>query len=255
MTQTAQPEPTPPQTSGQPARGRLLKLILLLLVVGAALFAIQQLLGPQLTAGMVRFTQWVESLGVWAPIAFIAGYIFFTVMLIPGSILTMAGGALFGLAEGTLYAAFGAVIGATSAFLISRHLARGKFEEKLAGNETLAMKFAAIDQAIAAQGGKIVLLLRLSPVFPFTYLNYALGLTRVRLRDFVWASVGMLPGTFLYVYYGQTLGDIAAIAAGNSPERGAEQWISLAVGLLATIAVTAYITRLARRALEEATDG
>jgi len=251
MTQTTQSESTPSETTGQPARGRLFKRLVLLVVVVAALFAIKEFLGPQINAGVVQFTQWVESLGVWAPLAFIAGYIFFTVALIPGSILTMAGGALFGLAYGTLYVTIGAVVGATSAFLISRFLARGKFEEKIAGNE----KFAAIDRAIAAQGGRIVLLLRLSPLFPFTYLNYALGLTRVRLLDFVWASVGMIPGTFLYVYYGKTLGDIAAIAAGNSPQRGIEQWISLAVGLLATIAVTAYITRLARRALKEATDG
>ena len=189
--------------------------------------------------------------GSLGPVAFILGYIVFTVALIPGSILTMAGGALFGLVQGTLFVTIAAVTGATCAFLISRHLARGKFEERLADSE----KFAAIDRAIAEQGGKIVLLLRLSPVFPFTYLNYALGLTRVRLFDFIWASVGMIPGTFLYVYYGKTLGDIAAIAAGTSPERGTEQWIFLAIGLLATLAVTAYITRLARRALKEATDG
>jgi uncharacterized membrane protein YdjX (TVP38/TMEM64 family) len=251
MTKTIQNEQEATPPIGKSTRGRLFRLLFLLLVLGAVFLALRHFLGPQITAGVVWFTHWVETLGVWAPIAFIVGYILFTVALIPGAILTMASGILFGLAKGTLYATVGAVVGATCAFLISRFLARKRFEKRISSNE----KFAAIDRAIAEQGGKIVLLLRLSPIFPFTYLNYALGLSRVRLFDFVWASVGMLPGTFLYVYYGKTLGDLAAIAAGSSPERGPVHSISIAFGLLATIAVTAYITRLARGALQEATDG
>jgi uncharacterized membrane protein YdjX (TVP38/TMEM64 family) len=215
-----------------------------------ALAAAMHWLGPQLKTYVTQFSQWIEGLGPWGPLAFILGYIVFTVALIPGSILTMAGGALFGLWFGTLYVTCAAVIGSTLAFLISRHLARSRFEERLADNA----KFNAIDRAIGEQGGKIVFLLRLSPVFPFTYLNYALGLSRVRLRDYVLAAVGMVPGTFLYVYYGKAIGDVAAIAAGTAPEKGAEQWVMLGVGLLATFAVSAYITRLARKSLSEAAD-
>ena len=237
-------------TAAAPTGKRPWHLLLLVVLVVLVLVVLQKLFGPQIQSGVVQFTNWVESLGPWAPAAFILGYITFTVALVPGSILTMAGGALFGLFYGTVYVTLAAVTGATCAFLISRHLARERFEKRLEGNE----KFQAIDQAIGREGGKIVLLLRLSPVFPFTYLNYALGLTRVRLVDFVWASVGMIPGTFLYVYYGKTLGDIASIAAGTAPERGMEHWISLGAGLLATVLVTAYITRLAKKALAEVTD-
>lgn len=219
-----------------------------LLVVGVVVLL--RIAGPQLKEAVVHFTQWVEGLGLWAPVAFIVGYAVFTVGLIPGSILTMAGGALFGLFYGTVYVTVGAVIGATGAFLISRHLARGRFEKSIEGNQ----KFAAIDKAIAAQGGKIVLLLRLSPAFPFTYLNYVLGLTKVPVSQYVLASVGMIPGTFLWVYYGKAIGDVAAIAAGTGPEKGAEQWIFYAVGLVATLLVTTYVTKIARRALAEATD-
>ncbi len=219
-------------------------VLLVAIVVGL------RLAGPQLTQYVAQFTQWVEGLGFWAPVAFIVGYAVFTVGLIPGSILTMAGGALFGLFYGTVYVTIGAVIGATCAFLISRYVARGRFEKSIEDNK----KFAAIDKAIAEKGGKIVLLLRLSPAFPFTYLNYALGLTKVPLSQYVMASVGMIPGTFLWVYYGKAIGDVASIAAGTGPEKGAEQWIFYGVGLLATILVTTYVTRIARRALSEATD-
>jgi uncharacterized membrane protein YdjX (TVP38/TMEM64 family) len=113
-------------------------------------------------------------------------------------------------------------------------------------------RFAAIDRAIGREGRKIVFLLRLSPVFPFVLLNYALGLTRVRLRDYAVAALGMLPGTLLYVYYGKLAGDVATLAAdGTETERGAGYWTLMALGLLATIAVTTVVTRTARRALQQ----
>lgn len=233
---------------GNGGRRTVLLVVAVLVVIGVVVGL--RLAGPQLTQYVAQFTQWVEGLGYWAPVAFIVGYAVFTVGLIPGSILTMAGGALFGLLYGTIFVTIGAVIGATCSFLISRYIARGKFEKSIEGNK----KFAAIDKAIAEQGGKIVLLLRLSPAFPFTYLNYALGLTKVPVAQYVMASVGMIPGTFLWVYYGKAIGDVASIAAGSGPEKGAEQWIFYSVGLLATLLVTTYVTKIARRALAEATD-
>ena len=112
-------------------------------------------------------------------------------------------------------------------------------------------RFAAIDRAVGAQGRKIVFLLRLSPVFPFTLLNYALGLTRVRFADYVLASVGMLPGTLLYVYYGKLAGDVAALAGVAPVQKGAGYYAVLILGLVATVLVTIVVTRTARKALRE----
>ncbi|HEU5040490.1 MAG TPA: TVP38/TMEM64 family protein, partial [Gemmatimonadales bacterium] len=177
-------------------------------------------------------------------------YVVATVAFVPGSLLTLGAGAVFGLVQGTLLVLVGATLGASAAFLVSRYIARGAVERRLAGNR----RFAAIDRAIGADGRRIVLLLRLSPAFPFTLLNYALGLTRVRFADFVAASVGMLPGTVLYVYYGKVAGDVARLARGAPMPRGAGYYAVLALGLVATIVVATLVTRTARRALEEATD-
>ncbi len=144
-----------------------------------------------------------------------------------------------------------ATLGASAAFLVSRYVARGAVERRLAGNA----RFAAIDRAVGDQGRKIVLLLRLSPVFPFNLLNYALGLTRVRFADFLVASIGMLPGTLLYVYYGKVAGDVARLAGGTDVPKGPGYYAVLGLGLVATILVTTIVTRTARRALEEATGG
>jgi uncharacterized membrane protein YdjX (TVP38/TMEM64 family) len=92
-------------------------------------------------------------------------------------------------------------------------------------------------------------------VFPFNLLNYALGLTSVRFVDYLAASFGMLPGTLLYVYSGKAVGDVAALAGGAAPQRGALGYALLALGLAATAVVTVLVTRIARRALAEATGG
>jgi uncharacterized membrane protein YdjX (TVP38/TMEM64 family) len=161
----------------------------------------------------------------------------------------LAAGALFGLVEGIAWAFIAAVLGSAGAFLVSRHGGRRFIEARIAGDP----RFSAIDHAIAEQGGRIVFLLRLSPVFPFVLLNYALGLTRIGFRDYLLASVGMLPGTLLYVYYGTVAGEVAALAAGGGVQRDTAYYVTLGVGLVATIAVTTVVTRIARRALREAT--
>ena len=197
------------------------------------------------------FSGWVDGLGVWGPVAFVAGYAVATVAFVPGSLLTLAAGALFGLGKGTVLVLVAATLGASLAFLVSRYLARAAVERRLAGNA----RFAAIDRAIGTQGRKIVLLLRLSPVFPFNLLNYALGLTRVRFADYLVASIGMLPGTLLYVYYGKVVGDVARLAGGAAVPRDRAYYAVLGLGLAATVVVTTLVTRMARRALAEATDG
>ncbi len=236
--------------SNPPARGSL-ALKIAKIAAGLAVLAALVFVGREAGAQLGAFAEWVDGLGAWGPVVFMVGYAVGVVAFVPGSILTMAAGILFGLGYGTLYVAIAATVGAIAAFLIARFLARRQIEERIAGSE----RFAAIDHAVAAHGGRIVFLLRLSPVFPFSLLNYALGLTRVPALHYVLASVGILPGTFLYVYYGTALGSLTAVAAGAAPARGAEQWVFLGLGLVATVAVTAYVTRIARRALSEATDG
>ena len=207
--------------------------------------------GRQVGGRLPQFAGWVDGLGVWGPAVFIAGYAGATVAFVPGSVLTLAAGAIFGLVRGVAYVMVGATLGASLAFLVARYIARGAIEQRLEGNG----RFAAIDRAVGREGRKIVFLLRLSPVFPFNLLNYALGLTNVRFTDYFVACLGMIPGTLLYIYYGKLAGDVAQLAGGTGVGRGAEYYAVLALGLVATVVVTTIVTRTARRALQEATGG
>ena len=234
-------------TSSAPARRFPVRRLLLALAAAGILLAV----GRELGAFVPRFTSWVDGLGFWGPVVFVLGYATATVAFVPGSVLTLAAGAIFGLEEGTLVVFLGSTLGASAAFLISRHLARRTIERKLAGSAA----FAALDRAVGSEGRKMVFLLRLSPVFPFNLLNYGLGLTKVRFVDYLVASVGMLPGTLLYVYYGMIAGDLAALAGGATVARGPAHYAVLALGLVATVVVTALVTRMARRALRQATGG
>ena len=207
------------------------------------------ILGRQAGGYLPQFAAWVDTLGVWGPLVFIAGYTIATVAFVPGSILTLAAGAIFGLGKGVVYVFIAAVLGSSAAFVVARYVARSAIERRLAGNE----RFASIDRAVGEQGRKIVLLLRLSPVFPFNLLNYGLGLTKVHFRDYLIASVGMLPGSLLYVYYGKLAGDVAALAGGAAVEKDTGYYVVLLLGLAATIVVTTIVTRIARRSLSEVT--
>jgi uncharacterized membrane protein YdjX (TVP38/TMEM64 family) len=218
------------------------------LVLGLAGFIALLFAGRWLASFIPRFAVYLETLGPWGPVIFIIGYVLATLALVPGSLLTLAAGALFGLTKGTAVAFLAATLGASAAFLVSRYVARGEVERRLGGDP----RFVAIDRAISRQGRTIVLLLRLSPIFPFNLLNYALGLTQIRFLDFAIASIGMLPGTLLYVYYGRVAGELARLAAGIPVQRSAGSYVVLGIGLLATVMVTVLVTRTARRALHEA---
>ena len=109
----------------------------------------------------------------------------------------------------------------------------------------------AIDEAVGKEGFKIVLLTRLSPVFPFNLLNYAFGVTGVSLKDYLLGFVGMIPGTIMYVYLGSLAGNCALIGTANQPKNLAIQWTLRIIGFVATVAVTLFVTRIARKALEE----
>ena len=225
-----------------PGRKNRLPLLLGVVVIVCLLY-----LGRQLGSYIPTFSSWVEAQGPWGPVVFIFGYALATVALIPGSLLTLAGGAIFGLAQGTLFVFLGASLGAAGAFLVSRYVARVSVERRLAKNP----RFARLDRAVGTQGLRIVFLMRLSPVFPFSLLNYGLGLTRVRFVDYLVACLGMLPGTLLYVYYGHVAGSLAVAASGTGGEKGAEHWVVLGLGLAATIGVTTVVTIIARNALKE----
>lgn len=203
------------------------------LIAAAKYFHVQALLKQALG--------WVEQLGPWGPVIFVGLYVVATVLFVPGSVLTLGAGAVFGVMWGSIYVSIAATLGATCAFLVARYLARDTIARKIEGNE----RFAAIDKAVASEGWKIVGLTRLSPVFPFTLLNYAFGITRVKLGHYVIASwIGMMPGTVMYVY----LGSLAKAASGERTRTTAE-WALYAVGLLATVVVTGFVTRIGKQAL------
>lgn len=189
----------------------------------------------------------LEGLGMWAPLGFVFLYVLATVCMVPGVILTLGAGVLFGVLKGSVLVSLGSILGATGAFLLGRFAARKRVETYVAGSP----RFDAIDRAVAREGWKIVALTRLSPVFPFNLLNYAFGLTQVSLRHYFLASwAGMLPGTVMYVYLGSLAGDLARLGAGRAT-RTAGEWVLYLVGLVATITVTLYVTRLARAALRD----
>jgi uncharacterized membrane protein YdjX (TVP38/TMEM64 family) len=212
----------------------------------AAIFAAARLL--PLASWLEVFNRWVGDLGFAGMVLFAVVYALATVLLLPGSLLTLAGGATFGLLRGFVTVWIGATLGAALAFLVSRYLAREPVESWIQSKPS----FLAVDQAVAKQGWKIVLLTRLSPVFPFNFQNYAYGLTRVSFWHYALASwLGMAAGTFLYVYLG-TLGKSGLEAAAGTEGVQGLKLVIQAIGLLATVAVTILITRTARRALKEA---
>ncbi len=229
-----------------PPTGRnWVKPVVLICVMGALLVATRFL---PITEWVREGLAWVESLGVWGPVALIILYVLATVLFVPGVLLTFGAGILFGLVKGGITVSIGSTLGATAAFLVGRYFAREAVAQRIAGNA----KFEAIDRAVANEGWKIVGLTRLSPVFPFNLLNYAYGVTNVSLRDYFFASwIGMMPGTVLYVYIGTAIGSLADLGEGGR-ERSTTEWIFYGVGLLATIVVTVFITKIARKALAEA---
>lgn len=198
-----------------------------------------------LTAGLDA----VRDAGPLGQAAFVGAYALATITLVPASWLTLGAGAVWGPWVGLALVWPGAVLGATGSFLLGRTALRGAIAARIAAQPRLA----AVEAALGRRGATLALLLRLSPVVPFGILNYALGMTPLTLGRFIVSTaVGILPGTFLYVYLGSTVPDVAALADGRTPDGG---WASTALtgfGLLVTVAVTVWITRIARGALDDA---
>lgn len=217
-----------------------LAILVVCLLVLARLFPVDEAV-QALQAG-------VDRLGVVGPIVFAVAYILAGLSFVPGSALTLTSGALFGLLWGTLIVSVASTVTAALAFLIARHFARASVQNAAQRNP----RFAAIDRAIGQGGWRIVALLRLSPAVPYSLGNYLYGLTSIRFWPYVLASwVCMLPGTFMYVYIGHLGAQGLQAASGGAGAVSAGKTVLLIAGLFATVAVTVYVTRLARRALAE----
>ncbi|HET6341433.1 MAG TPA: TVP38/TMEM64 family protein [Gemmatimonadota bacterium] len=191
----------------------------------------------------------VERLGAWAGVILAAFWIPAAVLLVPGSVITLGTGFLLGVGWGFVTVSIGSTLGALAAFLVGRTLARDRVRAWIADRP----RFLAVDRAVETGGLVIVILTRLSPLFPYNFLNYAFGLTGVRLRDYALGSwVGMLPGTLLYVYLGSAAQALASLGTGEG-RRSALEWVLLAVGLLAAAAAAWIVARRATAALAERT--
>lgn len=231
----------------KPKLNSKLKMLLLTLIVVMLIMIAKYL---QLEEVLQKLIIWVQSLGALGPIVYIIIYNLATLLFIPGSLLTLKGGCLFGVFWGSVYVLIAAIFGATLAFIVGRYLSRDWVSCQI----DKYPKFQAINVAVAKEGWKIVLLTRLSPIFPFNLLNYAFGVTQVSLKDYILGSLGIIPGTVMYVYIGSLAGNLAMINTHNqpsSPEVQIWQWVMRVVGLIATVAVTVYMTKLAQKALKE----
>lgn len=220
------------------------------------------LIGLLILAGIIVLfrvlpvTDWLKDFQTYIRGAGAIGYVLYAlvyavccILFVPASILTLGAGAIFGLTAGTIVVVLGATLGAVISFLLARTVMRKKVEGMTQGNA----KFRALDRAIAKEGTKIVFLIRLAPIFPFTYINYAFGLTGVRTLPYSLATLfGIIPGTFAYVYLGYAA---ASAATGDTDAtRKAVQIGGAIVALIVTIIVARVATNAIKRAgVEEAT--
>ena len=200
------------------------KSLLRLLVLGLVLAGIAVAVIYRDSLNAAALEQWVAGFGAAGPLVFMLLYALGTVLFLPGSVITLAGGAIFGPLWGTVYNLTGATLGALLAFLIARYLAADWVERRAGG------RVARLKQGVEGEGWRFVAFVRLVPLFPFNALNFALGLTRIRLSHYVIASyVCMLPGALAYTY----LGYVGREAVGGG--EGLMQKGLLALALLAAV--------------------
>jgi uncharacterized membrane protein YdjX (TVP38/TMEM64 family) len=221
----------------------------ILLVAGVLLLLVA---GRAFSTHLVALTSRVHSAGAWGPVLFVACYAIASAAFVLAGLLTLSAGTIFGLAGGATYAFLGATLGACLAFVMARYVARDLVDRRLAS----APRAAAVARAVGANGRKIALLLRLSPVIPFSMINVAMGASPIRFADFLLGCAGMLPVTVLYAYYGSVAASLAGTLA--DPQHGGERggaahYTVLLIGLMATMAVTAVVARVAARALRAET--
>lgn len=222
---------------------KIVKWIAVALILGALILVL-----PDARPLLIESLSWIDSLGGVGWAIFILIYILATILFIPGSILTLGAGFLWGVFWGTVIVSIASILGASAAFLLGRYLARDRIRKKVKSE-----KFRALDKAVAREGWKVVLLTRLSPILPFNALNYSYSLTGVSFRHYFWASwIGMLPWTIVYVYIGSLASDIILL---GRHERTPLELLVLGIGLFITGILVWYVARLARRELEKKTSG
>jgi uncharacterized membrane protein YdjX (TVP38/TMEM64 family) len=215
----------------------VVKIVLGLLVLAAIALAMRLL---PVAIWLEQFKGWVQGVGPAGYVLYALAYVICCIFIIPAFALTIGAGAIFGFVKGAIIVVIGATIGATCAFLLGRSVLRRKVESMTAGNA----KFRALDRAITTDGTKIMWLVRLSGFPPFTWVNYAFGLTGVKLRDFILTTfIGIIPGTLAFTYAG---------AAGAAAVMQKSNRIALIVTAIGAVLVSAFIARIALRAIKRA---
>jgi len=224
-----------------PATRRLPVRIAIGLVVLAAIIILFRTL--PVAEWFAQFQTYIRGVGPIGYVIYALVYAACCVLFIPASVLTLGAGAIFGLVTGTIVVVIGATLGAALSFFLAKTVMRKKVESMTEGNA----KFRALDRAISKEGARIVFLIRLAPIFPFTYINYAFGLTGVRTLPFILATlIGIIPGTFAYIY----IGHAAASAAAGGGDR--TKTIVQIAGAVIALVVTLFVARVATKAIRKA---
>jgi uncharacterized membrane protein YdjX (TVP38/TMEM64 family) len=240
MTMADTPAQMAPTAATPPKKSPVVPILIGIAALTALFFLFRAL---PVKEWLVSFQQYVKGLGFAGYVLYALVYAVCCVLFVPASVLTLGAGAIYGLGTGTAVVLVGATLGATLSFLLARTVMRKRIEGMTAGNA----KFQALDRAIGKEGAKIVFLVRLAPVFPFTYINYAFGLTGVKTLPYVVASFfGMIPGTFAYVYLG------SAAAGAASGEADTTKKIVQIAGAVVALVVTIFVARVATRAIKSA---
>lgn len=199
---------------------------------------------------VLRLLEWLDAQGAWGPLLFIVLMMLVVVLLLPGVMLTIGAGFVFGVVEGAAYVVIGTTLGAVLAFLAARHL----FGERASQYVLRHARLQLVTEEITSRGWRIVLLTRLVPFFPFKLSNYFFGLTQFTLRDFTAGTlVGIIPFSLHNAYLGSIAADIS-LAGARSTERSSFEWGLYGAGFLVTVGFIIYLNRLARRALARYTE-
>lgn len=216
---------------------RALKIVLGLALLAAFVVAVRLL---PLAEWITQFQTWVRGIGPAGYVVYVVAYAVCCVLIIPALALTLGAGAIFGFVAGSLVVLVGATLGATLAFILARTVLRHRVEKMTANNA----KFRALDRAITKEGTKILWLVRLSGFPPFTWVNYAFGLTGVSMAQYVVITFfGIIPGTLAFTWAG---------AAGAAALTGSGNRILLIVTAVGAIAVAVFVGRIALNAIRRA---
>jgi len=216
----------------------------ILLVLGVIVYI---LISCPVAEILLECVAWIDNMGAWGVLLFMVVFSIGVILFLPASVMSLGAGFAYGIVLGSVLVTIAGTIGAIVAFLLSRYIARDWVTKIIARDK----RFQRVDKAIETNGFKFVLLTRLSPIVPYVLQNYTYGLTAVSLKDYCKASIlGMLPGTFLYVYLGSMITEASEIASSDfltTPEHIA----FYAIGFAATVAITIALAKIAKKAMQE----